>query len=61
MTLVLAPYNDSMRLGQGFNSYTHELCIDNAVTYKQTGLRSAKSPAQVICDDPLSDEADSDR
>ncbi|CEI67563.1 hypothetical protein FVEN_g5653 [Fusarium venenatum] len=35
MTLRLAPYNDAMRLGQGFNSYTHELCIDQAVKVKQ--------------------------
>ncbi|KAF7526536.1 hypothetical protein G7054_g10736 [Neopestalotiopsis clavispora] len=35
MTLRLAPYNDAMRLGQGFNSYTHELCIDHAVKVKQ--------------------------
>ncbi|KAF2793408.1 hypothetical protein K505DRAFT_417828 [Melanomma pulvis-pyrius CBS 109.77] len=31
MSLLLVPYNDSMRLGQGFNSFTHELCIDRAV------------------------------
>ncbi|PWN43858.1 hypothetical protein IE81DRAFT_61632 [Ceraceosorus guamensis] len=32
MGLLLAPYNNAMRLGQGFNSYTHEICIDDAVT-----------------------------
>ncbi|KAE8229232.1 hypothetical protein CF326_g5803 [Tilletia indica] len=31
MGLLLAPYNNAMRLGQGFNSYTHEICIDDAV------------------------------
>ncbi|KAL9933580.1 hypothetical protein V8E36_007756 [Tilletia maclaganii] len=31
MSLLLAPYNNAMRLGQGFNSYTHEICIDDAV------------------------------
>ncbi|KAI1061630.1 hypothetical protein LB506_011859 [Fusarium annulatum] len=31
MPLLLAPYNDSMRLGMGFNSYTQTLCIDGAV------------------------------
>jgi hypothetical protein len=33
MALLLAPYNDSMRLGMGFNSYTQALCINNAVEY----------------------------
>ncbi|RPA86777.1 hypothetical protein BJ508DRAFT_410962 [Ascobolus immersus RN42] len=28
---VLAPYNNAMRLGQGFNSYTQKICIDDAV------------------------------
>ncbi|KAJ9613426.1 hypothetical protein H2200_003368 [Cladophialophora chaetospira] len=31
MAQLLAPYNNSMRLGQGFNSYTQQICIDNAV------------------------------
>ncbi|KAK0556572.1 hypothetical protein OC844_005814 [Tilletia horrida] len=31
MALLLAPYNNAMRLGQGFNSYTHEILIDDAV------------------------------
>ncbi|KAL9933586.1 hypothetical protein V8E36_007762 [Tilletia maclaganii] len=31
MSLLLAPYNNGMRLGQGFNSYTHQICVDNAV------------------------------
>ncbi|KAK0554870.1 hypothetical protein OC845_000511 [Tilletia horrida] len=31
MSLLLAPYNNAMRLGQGFNSYTQQICIDDAV------------------------------
>ncbi|KAF5985419.1 hypothetical protein FBULB1_2914 [Fusarium bulbicola] len=31
MPLLLAPYNDAMRLGMGFNSYTQTMCIDKAV------------------------------
>lgn len=31
--LLLAPYNDSMRLGQGFNSFLQVPCIINAVSY----------------------------
>jgi hypothetical protein len=41
MSLHLAPYNDAMRLGQGFNSYTHQLCIDGAVEVKQRTLKNA--------------------
>ncbi|RAH86853.1 hypothetical protein BO86DRAFT_394649 [Aspergillus japonicus CBS 114.51] len=31
MALLLAPYNNGMRLGQGFNTYTQQICIDDAV------------------------------
>ncbi|PWN43856.1 hypothetical protein IE81DRAFT_322028 [Ceraceosorus guamensis] len=31
MSLLLAPYNNAMRLGQGFNSFTQRICIDSAV------------------------------
>ena len=34
--LLLAPYNDSMRLGQGFNSFLQVTCIDNAVYIDQS-------------------------
>jgi hypothetical protein len=32
MSQTLAPYNNAMRLGQGFNSYTQTVCVDSAVT-----------------------------
>ncbi|CVL12393.1 hypothetical protein FPRO06_04797 [Fusarium proliferatum] len=31
MATLLAPYNQAMQLGTGFNSFTQQLCIDNAV------------------------------
>lgn len=31
MSQLLAPYNNAMRLGQGFNSYTQQICLDRAV------------------------------
>lgn len=31
MAVLLAPYNNAMRLGQGFNSYTQQICLSNAV------------------------------
>ncbi|KAF5024856.1 hypothetical protein F66182_3095 [Fusarium sp. NRRL 66182] len=34
---MLAPYNDSMKLGSGFNSFTQELCLDGAVTREDGG------------------------
>ncbi|KAF7554228.1 hypothetical protein G7Z17_g3072 [Cylindrodendrum hubeiense] len=54
MSMILAPYNDAMRIGQGFNSYTHELCIDGAVMVKsaewgeQNQTKTIESPAQVV-------------
>jgi hypothetical protein len=32
MSQLLAPYNESMSLGQGFNSYTQQVCLDTAVS-----------------------------
>ncbi|KAI8681752.1 hypothetical protein NCS55_00428200 [Fusarium keratoplasticum] len=54
MSMILAPYNDAMRIGQGFNSYTHELCIDGAVLVKssdqgeQNQTKTIESPAQIV-------------
>ncbi|KAF3901560.1 hypothetical protein ABW21_db0201950 [Orbilia brochopaga] len=31
MSLQLCPYNSAMRLGQGFNSFTQQICFDDAV------------------------------
>ncbi|KAF7339039.1 Major facilitator superfamily MFS-1 [Mycena venus] len=31
MALLLAPYNDAMRLGMGFNSFPQQLCVNDAV------------------------------
>ncbi|KAI0151373.1 hypothetical protein BJ166DRAFT_535843 [Pestalotiopsis sp. NC0098] len=31
MAMTLAPYNNAMRLGMGFNSYTQQLCVNDAV------------------------------
>ncbi|CAD6945577.1 unnamed protein product [Tilletia caries] len=31
MSLLLAPFHNGMRLGQGFNSFTQMTCVDNAV------------------------------
>ncbi|KAK0710653.1 hypothetical protein B0H67DRAFT_610943 [Lasiosphaeris hirsuta] len=50
MSLLLAPYNDSMRLGMGFNSYTQTICIDQAVAVdKQTGsVVRSEGPSQSV-------------
>ncbi|KAG9495540.1 hypothetical protein J7337_013789 [Fusarium musae] len=31
--ILIAPYNDSMRLGQGYNSFLHRPCVLNAVKF----------------------------
>ncbi|EMT71699.1 hypothetical protein FOC4_g10010214 [Fusarium odoratissimum] len=52
MSLTLAPYNDAMRIGQGFNSYTHEICIDGAVVVDTDGVHNdstqVERPSQVV-------------
>jgi len=36
--LLLARYNQSMHLGQGFNSFLQVSCVDNAVTFDQSKI-----------------------
>ena len=36
MSQLIAPYKNSMRLGQRFNSYTHQNSLLNAITIKRT-------------------------
>lgn len=43
MSQLIAPYNNSMRLGQGFNSYTHQNCLLDAVTIKKTDIHTPDS------------------
>ncbi|KAL9110629.1 MAG: hypothetical protein Q9227_004806 [Pyrenula ochraceoflavens] len=37
----LVPYTNAMRLGQGFNSYTQEICIDDAVIIRPLEVNAA--------------------
>ncbi|KAH6697368.1 hypothetical protein F5X68DRAFT_238766 [Plectosphaerella plurivora] len=39
MAQLLAPYNNSMRLGQGFNSYIQQICLDRAVLEDKSANR----------------------
>ncbi|KAJ5946379.1 hypothetical protein N7454_003218 [Penicillium verhagenii] len=51
MAQLLAPYNNSMRLGQGFNSYTQQTCLDQAVLPDPTLAQSEalrRKAAEVI-------------
>ncbi|KAI8931676.1 hypothetical protein NX059_011323 [Plenodomus lindquistii] len=48
MAMMLAPYNDSMRPGMGFNSYTQSLCIDGAVEIRDSSMRKTDNPSQVV-------------
>jgi len=68
MAQLLAPYNNAMRLGQGFNSYTQQICIDKAVAidpnWKPTVVRTddirlgtAKRTATLDEDDDSEPEA----
>ena len=48
MALLLAPYNDSMRPGMGFNSYTQSLCIDGAVEIREGDMIKTDNPSQNV-------------
>ena len=48
MAQLLAPYNNSMRLGQGFNSYTQQICLDRAVLPDTTDNRVQLRKAIVL-------------
>ena len=43
MAQMLAPYNNAMRLGQGFNSYTQQICLDQAVLLDTEGNRALEA------------------
>lgn len=59
MAQLLAPYNNSMRLGQGFNSYTQQICLDKAVVPDGKARRPEQSTAITITE-PLDIETDYD-
>ncbi|GES63933.1 hypothetical protein ATETN484_0010001200 [Aspergillus terreus] len=42
MSLRTAPYNDAMRLGTGFNSYTQQICVNDAVIKDNKSTASEK-------------------
>ena len=52
MALVLAPWNDSMQLGMGFNSYTQKICLDGVM--KVTPISEADNSAEK--NDPFPDD-----
>ncbi|MCJ1406831.1 hypothetical protein MMC19_000901, partial [Ptychographa xylographoides] len=41
--LLLAPYNDSMRLGQGYNSFLQVPCLGNAVDISESMLAGSRT------------------
>ncbi|RKK82191.1 hypothetical protein BFJ71_g15337 [Fusarium oxysporum] len=50
-TLLLAPFNDSMRLGQGYNSFLQTPCLGNAVDIsnaKYVESDDGKAPSQTV-------------
>lgn len=59
MAQLLAPYNNSMRLGQGFNSYTQQICLDKAVITDDKTRRPEQSTTITITE-PLDIETDYD-
>jgi hypothetical protein len=48
---TLAPYTNAMRLGQGFNSYTQQICLDKAVVVPQLPHRSSSGGVGTVITD----------
>jgi hypothetical protein len=46
MATLLAPYNSAMQLGTGFNSFTQQLCVNNAVIARPDNRSVAKADTQ---------------
>lgn len=53
MAQLLAPYNNSMRLGQGFNSYTQQICLDQAVLLNTDEEKTLTAGTTVTLSDTL--------
>ncbi|KAH6880762.1 hypothetical protein B0T10DRAFT_519137 [Thelonectria olida] len=47
MALMLAPYNEAMRIGMGFNSYTQQLCV-NDIVRKPDGKRASERDLRAV-------------
>ncbi|KAK3380771.1 hypothetical protein B0T24DRAFT_664692 [Lasiosphaeria ovina] len=47
MALMLAPYNEAMRIGMGFNSYTQQLCV-NDVVRKRGGVAASEKDLRSV-------------
>lgn len=46
--LLLVPYNDSMRLGQGYNSFLQTPCIDRAVQIDSEDVVKVVGGPQIV-------------
>ena len=64
-SLLLAPYNESMRLGQGYNSFLQLPCLGNAVSIQNDGdgneiLRTSQGTSQVTTKEGSIDSSKAD-
>ncbi|KAG9500534.1 hypothetical protein J7337_009015 [Fusarium musae] len=48
MPLMLVPYNDAMRFGMGYNSYTQTMCIDDAVEVSEGNTVVSENTPQKV-------------
>ncbi|KAF4341606.1 hypothetical protein FBEOM_4508 [Fusarium beomiforme] len=53
MAQMLAPYNNAMRLGQGFNSYTQQICLDRAVLPDTKQANPASKDKTILRKSPI--------
>ncbi|KAK7454069.1 hypothetical protein VKT23_011582 [Stygiomarasmius scandens] len=52
MSLHLVPYNETMRLGMGFNSFTHQVCTDDVVKLSGGKGAATEQALRRLVDDP---------
>ncbi|KAJ5715709.1 uncharacterized protein N7483_012890 [Penicillium malachiteum] len=57
MALSLAPYNEAMRLGMGFNSYTQQLCL-NDVVRKPGGVKASERDLRTLPNSQIAGSSD---
>ncbi|KAK7454045.1 hypothetical protein VKT23_011558 [Stygiomarasmius scandens] len=58
MALLLVPYNETMRLGMGFNSFTQQVCVDDAVKLSGGEGAAAEPNLRPQYKDPIIEDSD---
>ncbi|EXJ62408.1 hypothetical protein A1O7_02843 [Cladophialophora yegresii CBS 114405] len=55
MPLILVPFDQSMRLGQGYNTYLQQVCMENVVSFKESAEHKLTAPGPLVGPRPNGD------